>query len=275
MKSQFETPELSVEELSHALYQANLKLEIANQQLRQAQQERSIFFNNISHDLRSPVSALKSCIEYLLTLDSYEQEDMAQLFHVIQSRILLLEHLIEDLFYLSDVECSELKMNYEEVNIGMFLEEFFFSCETDKKYQDRTLILKVPSDFPYLVRIDCQMIVRVLDNLFTNALKYSNANDSIMLDALYRDNAVCIAVTDTGIGISKEHLDKIFQRTYMVKNSRTPDNNNGNGLGLAIAKTIIQRHNGRIWCESTPSMGSTFYFQIPIINTIESLGKSI
>ena len=114
--------------------------------------------------------------------------------------------------------------------------------------------------------MDTDHFYRVLDNLFTNALKYSLEDATITLGAMLSSDKknVIIFVRDTGIGIPASSIQKIFERSYMVSSARTPSSS-GTGLGLSIAKTIIERHNGDIWCESKEGHGSTFYLSLPIL----------
>lgn len=264
-KTPFVTPELTVEELSIALYRANQKLDQANKELIQSQREKSDLFANISHDLRSPVTAIQSAVEYLLSIEQLDKEEIVPILQMIHRRIDFLEQLINDIFLLSSIDSSKDVMHYETINIGMFLEDFFYCTEADAKYNKRKLILDVPTTFPHLVLIDGKMIYRVLDNLFTNALKYSEDGATICLHTEKKDaNTVLISVSDTGIGIAENELEKVFDRTYMSCQARTPSNVTGCGLGLSIAKSVVECHGGKIWCESSFGKGSTFSFTLPI-----------
>lgn len=263
-KTEFVKPELTVEELSLALFQVNQKLDQTNKALVKAKKEQEEIFANISHDLRSPVTAIRNSVEYLLSLETLDSEDAFPLLSLIDRRVAYLEQLIEEVFLLVMVDSMKQPLQREEINIGMFLEDFFFQCEADLKYAKRKLTLQVPEAFPYFVSIDCKMMFRVLDNLFSNALKYSRENASISLSATLSDkNHILISVSDTGVGIAKEHLNQIFNRTYMVSGSRTPGQYTGCGLGLAIAKSIVENHGGTIFCESEVGKGSTFSFTLP------------
>lgn len=264
-KVPFVAPELTVEELTQALYDTSLKLQQSNQELLQAQKEQQEIFTNVSHDLRSPVTAIRNSVEYLLSSEKFDEIETTNILQVVLRRIDFLEHLINDVFFLSAIDSTLKTFSFESLNMGMLLEDFFFSCCEDKKYSACKLDLNVPAHFPYQVLADGKMLVRVLDNLFTNALKYSNGDLSITLSACIADDTIKISVIDTGIGIAKEHIDKIFERTYMVANSRTPGTDTGCGLGLSIAKSIIDKHNGQIWCESTLGEGSVFSFSLPLL----------
>jgi signal transduction histidine kinase len=268
MKTEFVKPELTVEDLSIALYHSNIKLDKANKELLQSKKELSEIYVNISHDLRSPVTAIRNTLEYLLLLDNLDMEEVQRLMKLMYGRVNYLEQLINDTFLLSAISSSSKVLHFENIKIGIFLEDFYYGCEVDNKYVDRRLSLEVPDNFPYIALIDTQMIYRVLDNLFTNALKYSTKDDAITLSVeLIEEKKILITVADTGIGIAKEHLSMIFDRTYMVSRARTPGDFNGCGLGLSIAKAIVESHDGRIWCESKLGEGSCFRFTLPVTNS--------
>lgn len=263
-KLPFEKPELSVEELSIALYNSNQRLSEVNRQLKESERSRLEMLSNLSHDLRSPVATIRSYIEYLLSFDTIDENETRSILALINNKVLLLDHLMNELLTITTLDAAtEDSFNFEPVQIGMFLEEFFYSCMADKKYEERALIMKVPSEFPYISSIDTNMFNRVLDNLFNNALKYSSTGDSIILDAYHKEEEVIISVSDTGIGIEASNLTKIFDRTFMVSNARTPGISKGCGLGLSIVQSIVIKHNGRIWCESQLNEGSTFYIALP------------
>jgi signal transduction histidine kinase len=266
VKTEFIKPELTVEELSIALYNVNQKLAQTNVELLQSQKELAEIFENISHDLRSPITAIRNSIEYLLSLNSLDPKEVLQTIKLMYRRVDYLDQLISDVFLLSSIDSSKKVLQFQTINIGIFLEDFFFTCEADRKYAKRRLCLNVPEDFPYMVSIDGRMLLRVLDNLFSNALKYSDDEATITLSAAFiEDNTIHLSVADTGYGIAKEHLAKIFDRTYMVSSARTPGQFSGCGLGLAIAKTVIENHGGIIWCESELGKGSIFKFTLPVV----------
>ena len=267
-KPAFEKPELTVEELSIALFQANQKLDLANKQLILNEKERSDFYANISHDLRSPMAAINSSIEYLLSQSTWDEKEVRSILTLIQGRSKFLTQMINDIFMLSALDTSRKSVQPEPIDIGYYLEEFFYDCAADSKYNSRILRLQVPYELDCIVNIDPNLMQRVLDNLFTNALKYSFPGASIILGAKETDDhQILIFVSDTGIGISQENLEKIFERSYMVEDARTPGFTQGCGFGLAIAKSIVTKHNGTIWCESVLNEGSTFYIKLPIVSS--------
>lgn len=262
-KKAYEKPQLTVEELSLALYTANEQLRVANLHLMQIDEARVKMFTNISHDLRAPITAIRSSVEYLNSCHPISQAELTQILKIIEQRTMTLEQLINDIFLLASLEGTHNPLSLKAIDIGILLEDYFFSAQTNSLYKERILTLDVPSDFRILLQVDPDKIVRVLDNLFVNALKYSEPGDAISLSVTLEDTAVLIHVTDTGIGIPTEELSKIFAPAYTVSSSRTPNQASSHGLGLSIAKSIVELHQGRIWCESVLGEGSTFSFTLP------------
>lgn len=268
-KLTFEKPEMSIEELSKALFVANQNLDALNKQLIAHAKERSDFYANISHDLRSPVSAISSSIEYLLTKDHVSDVELHSILNMMKNRTASLEQMINDIFTLSALNSTNYPLHMEELDMGIFLEEFFYESAADSQYNGRILRLQVPMELSCMCRIDPLLIKRVLDNLFTNALKYSTKGDSIILGAkIVNLTTLLVSVKDTGIGIPSDQLDKIFNRSYRIDKARTPGKQASLGFGLAIARSIIDKHNGRIWCESTLGEGSAFYIELPITESL-------
>ena len=257
-KKQFETPSLTIEELTAELYLSKKDLKKANDMLVEQEKNRTELFANLSHDLRSPITALRNSIDYIQTLEEYTKEELQPIFNLMQSRILTLEALINNLFLLTTLENTAIPFHFEPIGIGMFLEEFFFNCEADKKYRNRELVLDVPMDMDAVLSIDTAQFIRVLDNLFSNALKYSEDGATITLSAAQTESTVTISISDTGIGMTPEQCEKVFDRSYMASPARTPSAKTGCGLGLSIVKTIVERHGGKISCKSKFGNGTTF-----------------
>lgn len=263
-KKTFSRPELTVQQLSEELILTNLKLQEANRQLRENEQARTEMFSNISHDLRSPITAIKNAVDYLSSLEYITQEELTPMLKLMSTRIYSLENLINNIFLLASLKNHHVKFNLSPIEIGTFLEDYFFSCEADTKYEKRNLILNVPNDFSYPVNIDTEQLIRVLDNLFTNALKYSYPDSDITLGAYKNNDFIVIFIEDTGMGMELSQCKKIFEYSYTIEKARTPGISS-TGLGLSIVKTIIEQLHGTIWCESELKKGSRFSFQLPIL----------
>lgn len=265
-KKKFEQPKVdsdTVAKLSKKLLEANAKLQ-------EAEHERTLMLENISHDLRAPLTAIRSAIDYLKARDEKEgltvsSKDLSDMLRLIDNRALTLEVLVQDLFYLTSIESGREELKLQRVPIGQFLEEYFFAAQIDERYSGRNLLLEIPEDDDSFVSIDIGKMSRVLDNLFTNARKYSEDGSDITLGmGRYGDN-VRFFVRDTGAGIPKEEVSHIFERTYRVSKSRTPEGETSSGLGLSIVKSIVDQHGGRVWCESNLGEGSCFFVELPVV----------
>lgn len=260
-KKKYDTPSLDVEELSKGLYESNLKLGNINKR-------QSEYFSNISHDLRSPIAAIRSAIEYLEETPNIDPVSRNDLYNLIDKKAASLEYMIDEIFILSKLSSNSSIVKPVPLPCGNYLEDFFFTSQADHKFINVNLELDVPMSFEYLVNIDTNYFDRVLNNLFDNALRYIKDDGTITLSAKTDDNNshVIISVTDNGTGIDASNIDKIFDRTFTGDASRTPAHKSGAGLGLSICKKIVEIHLGEITCKSKKGNdhGTTFTITLPI-----------
>ena len=261
-KKRYTPPEISREELQRQLFEANLSLQSANERLQEEQRQRTALFANLSHDLRAPITALSNAVEYLKT-GQPAGEEREEILNLMEKRVSFLKRLVEDMFLLAKMENGDTPLHLRRVDAGAFLEEYFYSCQADPYYADRVLQLELPEELDAALCIDPELMVRVLDNLFTNARKYSKAGDSITLSACKGEGYLEITVAEPVVGISPEALPHIFERSYRASSARTPADGSS-GLGLSIVQKILERHGGTIRCQSTPQKGSQFTFTLPI-----------
>lgn len=255
-KKNYEKPQVSVEELTKALYEANKKL-------TKLENDRSEMFANISHDLRAPLAAIMGRLEYLIDNDDITKEERLISYNMMYSRGKNMDKLINDIFLMARLDNKAEQLHMEKVPLGFFLEDYFYMIVEETPFSKRQLSLEVPEGFDCIVNIDTNSFTRALDNLFTNALKYSKDNDSIILGVLEQKDSAIIFVKDTGIGMEEESVTKVFDRCFREDKARTPNGLASFGLGLSITKSIIEAHGGSIWCESQKGAGSTFFIKIP------------
>ena len=267
MSKKFNSPNLeskNVEELTSQLLEAHSKLQAL-------QKEREMMLANISHDLRAPLTAIRSAVDYALSADKLSPEDIHKTLSLIDKRTAVLEDLINDMYFLFCVEDVSRPLITESVDACPFLEEYFYDATIDSRYDNFDMQLDVPADLNCSINIDPKKMVRVLDNLLTNAAKYAgNTATYIKLSAKISNNGsadpasfLIISVSDDGCGIAPEALPHIFTRTFTVSTARTPGTSSGSGLGLSIAKAIIERHNGTITAESELGKGTIFTITLP------------
>ncbi|WP_029321013.1 sensor histidine kinase [Butyrivibrio sp. AE3004] len=265
-KKKFEQPIVdlkTVEELSNRLLEAN-------RELKHAEYERRSMIENISHDLRAPLTAIRSTVDYLTLknrsdVEDITDEDLSTFLKLLDMRTRTLEVLVQDLYYLTCIESGSEKFKFKKVPIAQFLEEYYFAAEIDEKYADYELVLDVPEDMKEVVAIDIAKLSRVLDNLFNNSRKYSVVGCTITLGVYQVDKDICIYVKDNGQGISEKAIPHIFDRTYRESDSRTPEEETSSGLGLSIVKSIVEQHKGKVECKSKLGEGSTIFIYLPKI----------
>lgn len=272
-KNSFKQPLIeseTIESLSAKLLSTTAQLAKSNQELTFMQKERTEMLANISHDLRAPITAIRSAIDYLNTGTDLSYDDYTSALKLIDRRTKTLEDLIQDMYYLFCIEDTSKELSYTVVDPVSFFEEYFYDALADSRYAKHILTLNINEPLNCYIKIDIQKIVRVLDNLFTNAVKYSPEGSTIELSVknLSTSDAVEITVKDNGIGISEKDLPYIFKRTYTVSPARTPNSKTGSGLGLSIVKAIVERHGGMVSCTSIKGVGSSFSFTLPAYDQI-------
>lgn len=272
-KSVFSTPEIEsekVNELSAKLLEVTEALKKSNDELRRVQREREEMLSNISHDLRAPLTAIRSAMD-CLSLESLTEEERKQYLGTMDRRMKTLENLVADMYYLFCVEDTGKKLDFVKVSAAPFFEEYFIDATTDERYDTKDMQLDLDESLDAEINIDIQKIIRVLDNLFTNAAKYSDDGAMIKLSVVPVNGFLQVSVRDTGMGIPEEDVKNVFGRTFTVSSARTPNSATGSGLGLSIAKAIIERHGGTIDCESKLGEGTCFTFTLPVVTEQQNL----
>ena len=227
------------------------------------EQERREFVSNVSHELRTPLTTLRSYIE-ALTDGAWEDREIAPKFlAVTQNETERMIRMVNSLLQLSRMDSKELSLNRENVNFAPFINEIidrFEMNEKDGNIEFRRVIPKTDLD----VWIDKDRMTQVLDNIISNAIKYSPDGGTITCKVEKRIGQIVVSVKDEGIGIEYEKLDKIFDRFYRVDKARTRQLG-GTGLGLAITRELVEAHYGKIWANSIEGKGTTIYFTLPLI----------
>lgn len=265
----FLSPDLeqdTVESLSHRLLEVTKQLSASNRSLKRLQKERSEMLANLSHDLRAPLTAIRSAVDYLNSGQSLTNQDLQNALQLIDHRTSTLEHLIRDMYELFTLEDPSRNFSFQELDALSFLEEYFYAALPDSQYAAHTMQLQVSPTLRAALFADPGKLVRVLDNLLSNAAKYAPPHTRITLGAALSADAssLQIFVTDLGPGIPPKDLEHIFRRTYTVSSARTPNSATGSGLGLAIVSAIVKRHGGTVSCHSVLGNGSTFTVTLPV-----------
>jgi PAS domain S-box-containing protein len=226
---------------------------------------KASFVANVSHELRTPLVAIDKSVSLILGKSAGEITPTQEQFLSIASRNLRrLTLLINDLLDLSKLEAAKMEVNLQSVSVEKVITE---SCEGLASWADSKSITfekKIQEGLPE-VNIDANRIIQVLNNLIGNAVKFTPAAGSITVGAVLGkgENEIEVSVKDSGIGIDKEHLEKVFDKFFQV-GERIFTDVNGTGIGLSIAKEIVELHGGRIWVESQKGQGAKFIFTLPL-----------
>jgi len=231
------------------------------EKLNEVESMRRQLIGDVSHELRTPLTAIKGSMEGLMdgvlpaTPETYQQ------IHTEADR---LNHLVDDLQELSRVESQAYQLDIHPVEVSVLVQTVTKRLASQAESKRVSLDLDLAPDLPRVLA-DEDRTVQVLTNLTGNALQYTAENGRISIVARRVNNEVHIFVRDTGIGISPEHLPHIFDRFYRADKSRSRRAGGGSGIGLTIARALVEAHGGRIWAESAgEGQGSTFTFTLPI-----------
>ncbi|MGD0077002.1 MAG: ATP-binding protein [Sedimentisphaerales bacterium] len=231
--------------------------------LQRLENIRRDFVANVSHELRTPITSIKGFVETLLDGAINEPEEAQKFLKIIAGHTDRLMAIIEDLLSLSRLEeDSQTRMvAMEYLKVRPVLESAIEL--SDPKAGDKKIKIEIDCDDEIEILMNPTLLEQAVFNLVDNAIKYSPSESKIQLTVRKTDTEVLIAVKDFGCGIEKPHLERIFERFYVVDKARTRKLG-GTGLGLAIVKHIVQLHSGSVTVESTPGQGSTFTIHMPI-----------
>ncbi|MFP3356558.1 cell wall metabolism sensor histidine kinase WalK [Planococcus sp. SIMBA_143] len=222
--------------------------------------ERREFVANVSHELRTPLTTMRSYLEALAD-GAWQDPDLAPNFlNVTQTETERMIRLVNDLLKLSKMDSSEADLSREMVEFGVFFNRIIDRFEMSKS-QNVSFERKVPKS-QYFVEIDTDKLTQVIDNIISNALKYSPEGGKVRFSVREKEGELLVSISDEGMGIPKENVERIFDRFYRVDRARSRAMG-GTGLGLAISKEMINAHGGRIWAQSKYGKGTSIYFTLP------------
>ncbi len=235
----------------------------AKEKAERADRLKSAFLANMSHEIRTPMNAILGFVQ-LLDDDELDKEKRQKYISIIDSNGKQLLQLINDIIDIARIESNHIEIMHEHINLHELMQEIYatFVSLPDIKYNpDIAITVKNDLSVSFWISVDKTRLKQVLSNLLANAVKFTRKG-TITFGYTINNDRLQFFVKDTGIGISKEKQQYIFERfsqdeNYLTKNFR------GAGLGLAISKGLVQLMNGRIWLDSLVNKGTTFYFEIP------------
>ena len=231
--------------------------------LRRLENVRRDFVANVSHEIKTPITAIKGFVETLHDGAMKNSKDAERFLVIVQKHVDRLDAIIEDLLSLSRIEqeAEREEIVLEEAHIKEVLLTAIQLCQV--KAAPRNISLELSCSEDLMAKINPPLLEQAVLNLLDNAIKYSDAESRVQVEARKADSEILIRVRDQGCGIDKKHLSRLFERFYRVDKARSRKMG-GTGLGLAIVKHITQAHGGHVTVESAPGKGSTFTLHLPI-----------
>ncbi|MFA6222762.1 MAG: HAMP domain-containing sensor histidine kinase [Desulfomonilaceae bacterium] len=244
---------------------ANLQREVTkkNVELEKLNEEKNRFLGIAAHDLRNPLNAIQIYSEFLLdeAADALNQEQMG-FVSIIHSSSRFMLQLVNDLLDVAKIESGKLELELANTDlIGLIERNLVLNNAMASKKQIRHTFnhdAHIPN-----IQIDAAKIEQVLNNLITNALKFSSSGSVINVNLVRTDDEVILSVKDQGQGIPANDLDKLF-KPFQRTSVKTTDGEESTGLGLAIVRKIVLGHKGRVWVKSEVGRGTTFYVALPL-----------
>jgi len=251
-----------ISELGNAFNLTTEALSRLENERKEIDTAKTEFLSITSHELRSPMTPMKAQLQmlqegYFGKLNKKQKESL----EIITRNSDRLDNIIVDFLEISRIEAARLKFNFKEIDISQIIDETTSFMEGFAKEKNIKLVVNV--DKIPKIEVDPDRLSQVLRNLISNAIKFSEENKKIEIDAKLKREHILFSVRDYGCGLSSENQIRIFEPFYQVESS-TRRKHGGTGLGLAICRGIVEAQKGKIWVESKEGKGSKFYFTIPL-----------
>lgn len=237
-----------------------------NEQLNAATQSKLVFFTNVSHDLRTPLTLIAEPVEQLAVADNLTPQQ-SMLMKIANKNVKILKRLINQILDFRKYENGKLNLNLVESKFGTLVREWAESFNSIARKRDITLTVDVTLDKDFTLAVDAEKIERVFFNLMSNAFKYTPDNGSIKFSCGLDCDNLRFSIEDTGQGIGADDINNIFDRFYQVDKIHP----NGSGIGLSLAKAFVELHGGSIAVESTLGVGSKFTVTLPVVHVEECM----
>jgi two-component system phosphate regulon sensor histidine kinase PhoR len=240
--------------------------------LRKLERVRRDFIANVSHEFRTPLTAIQGFAETLLGGAIDDPQNRLRFLEIILEHSRRLARLTEDLLMLSKMDADRLELEIRRLSASQFVEGCIETTQRPAAEKDLRISVNLQQPLPDIAA-DRRRLAEVLQNLLDNAMQYTPSGGQIMVSASANDAEVTFTVSDTGIGIPRADQSRIFERFYRVDVARSREVG-GTGLGLSIAKHLVEVHGGRIWVESEVGQGSQFHFTVPIFDPQRSASRA-
>ena len=247
--------------LMQAFEKMRIRLRDNAEEKLKSDRESKELISNISHDLKTPITAIKGYVEGIMDGVADTPEKMDRYIKTVYNKANDMNVLINELSLYSKIDSNIIPYNFEKININSYFKDCVDEIGADLEQRGMMFSYRNYCAANVMVTADPEQLKRVINNIINNACKYNNkAKGKVGITLTEYDRKVQVAIKDNGIGISKEDLPHIFRRTYRADMSR--NSAGGSGLGLSICKKIIEEHGGEIWAESKLRAGTTIFFTL-------------
>lgn len=245
---------------NHLLEEQRDRQKELNEKLEQATQSKLVFFTNVSHDLRTPLTLIAEPVAQLAAADNLTAQQSV-LMKIADKNVHILQRLINQILDFRKFENGKLSLNLSEIDFGNALRNWMESFHSIARKRDINLSIIEPDDKAQVhIAVDAEKMERVVFNILSNAFKFTPDNGSITVRYSASPDRLTLSIADTGCGIMKGDIDKIFDRFYQADKVHPQ----GSGIGLALVKAFVELHQGTITAESTPGKGTKFTIGLPM-----------
>lgn len=248
--------------LCAAFEEMRVKLKESEERQQQYENNRKQLITNISHDLKTPITAIKGYVEGIMDGVADTPEKHQKYMKTIYTKAGELDRLIDELFLFSKLDLSKLPFDIEQADIVSYLNDFVEEYKLELMPKNISITLEVSDAGPVMVLADREKLRRVIANIVSNAVKYMDKDPGMIKVAMsIQTTEVTVEIRDNGQGIASQALPHVFDRFYRADPARN-SSTGGSGLGLAIAKLIIEEQGGRIWTRSQEGVGTSIFFTL-------------
>jgi two-component system phosphate regulon sensor histidine kinase PhoR len=241
-----------------------IREKLTAEKLEEINQQKSMFVSTVSHDLKTPLTSIKIFAEMLLENERSLSEKSKNHLEIIEGETDRLTRLINNVLDFSKIEKGIKDYSYREVHFNKIVKNVIERMQYTLKMKGFNLKTKY-DDFNDLICGDADAITEAIENVISNAIRFSIDKKEILVTTYFKDDSACVDVKDNGIGINQSDIEKIFDPFFRSEDARSKKIE-GTGLGLPIVKHIIEEHKGIIKINSTPELGSTFTLCFPLLS---------
>lgn len=264
-------------QLSFAFEEMRVRLKQSIDQSLQYEENRKMLLSHISHDLKTPISAIKGYVEGIMDGIANTDEKRQRYMQTIYRKATDMDQLIDELFLFSKLDLQTVAFDFKVIDLGRYLEHFLDEQRFDLEKSDVKLFYEPDEMKSPLIAADPDKLSRMLMNILNNCVKYMGQNPvqsrkEIHVQLKEQESYVQVEIADTGPGIEEDSLPYIFDRFYRAEQSRNSETG-GSGLGLAIVKQIIEGHGGTVWAENREQGGARFCLRLPKSMIVRTVGE--